>query len=86
MPEYTQDQIDAIHELPLRKDVRWIDMSFMFPGKVIEETKRTFDPENPADPATGKWAAIDLETAECAAKVVDAHNSWLDEQVKAKQD
>ena len=42
---YTAEQIEAIHELPLRKNVRWLDLSFMFPGKIIEEMKREWGDE-----------------------------------------
>jgi len=72
---YTAEQIEAIHELPLRKNVRWLDLSFMFPGKIIEEMKREW-----GDEAENKWACVDLEDAECAARVVEAHNEWLENQ------
>lgn len=69
---YTDELIEAIHKLPLRKDVRWIDMSRIIPGKIIEEKKRT-DGE-----AQGKWVGVDLECPECAAAVVAVHNEWLE--------
>ena len=75
MTKYTQEQVDAAHELPLRKDVRWIHMTPLFPGKIIEETKR-----EPGDEAAGKWAAVDLENEDAAAQVVECHNEWLAER------
>lgn len=85
---YTQDQIDAVHELPLRKDVRWIDLSWLFPEKpvIIEETKRPFNDVYPGDPATGKFGAIEMCDAECAAAVVACHNEWLEQQQKQSAD
>lgn len=69
----TQEKIDAVHELPLRTEVKWVDMSFLFPGKVIELAKR-----KPGEKAAGKWAGVDLDSAELAAEVVRIHNEWLE--------
>lgn len=69
----TQDQIDAIHELPLRRDVRWLDMSWLDPGIVIEETKRPMGVEGER-----KWGAVNLSDPELAAQVVKIHNEWLE--------
>ncbi len=66
--------IDLIHKLPLRQEVRWLDLSFLFPGKVIEQIKR-----KPGEEAEGKWAAVDLDSAAMAAEVVRIHNEWLEE-------
>lgn len=58
----------AIRTLPLRQDVRWIDLPFLFPGRVIEATR---------NPALGLFGAIDLQDAELAARVVELHNASL---------
>lgn len=79
MSKYTQEQVDAVHKLPLRQDVPWIDMSFMFPGKIFEEVKR-----EPGDEAAGKWACVDMEHAECAAQIVECHNEWLKANAPAR--
>ncbi len=73
---YTQEEIvEAVHQLPLRREVKWIDMSFLLPGKVIEQMKR-----KPGEKAAGNWACVDLDSAELAAEVVRIHNEWLEEK------
>lgn len=79
---YTEDQVQAVHQLPLRRDVRWIDMSRVAPGVIMEADKRQFDPDNPADPAVGKWASVNVRSAELAAMIVECHNEWLAAQPK----
>lgn len=56
-------------KLPLRQNVRWIDLSFLFPGRVVEAVRR----ESGVD-GEGKFGACDLGSPEVAAKVVEYHN------------
>lgn len=64
----TQKELDACKLLPLRQNVKWVDLSFLFPGIIIEEER---------DPKHGKFNSVDLENTELAAMLVKTHNESI---------
>ncbi len=79
IPEFTQEQYDAVHELPLRRDVRWTTLPGVTPGIVIEAEKRAgTDAEAPR-----KFGAVDMGTQEAADTIARCHNEWLAAQPDA---
>lgn len=66
-----EEKIDAIRSLPLRWDVKWIDLSAIFPGIIQESIKRE---------ELGRFGAVNLESKELAAEVVRLHNEELEKE------
>jgi len=65
----TASELEALKLVPLRQDVPWIDLSLLFPGTICENIK---------NPEHGKFGAVDLGSAEAAARIVELHNQTLE--------
>lgn len=65
----TQEQIDALKELPLKWEVRWIHLKDLFPGKVIEEEKN--------EDLDYKFGAVDMQNPDLADEIVRVHNKAI---------
>lgn len=72
MPSSLSEKLEAIHALPLRKNVRWIDLSYLYPGLISEAEKSPAGTE-----AEFKFASVNLEDSLIAAEVVKLHNEHL---------
>jgi hypothetical protein len=69
MPSETEI-CEALSLVPLRQDVKWVDLSFLFPGRIVEDVR---------NPQTGKFGAVDFGDADAAAHIVELHNARLGE-------
>lgn len=63
------EKIEALKELPLKWEVRWIHLKDLFPGKVIEEEKN--------EDLDHKFGAVDMKDPRLADEIVRVHNEAI---------
>lgn len=66
-------ELEACALVPLRQNVRWCDLSYLFPGRIVEEERLP-----PGHEGEGKFGAVDIGSSEAAARLVEAHNAALE--------